>query len=584
MKTASLNRIALGAFLFGILLAVVFGVRLVAFNAAMDQLGARGTRDLALATDRLSAELHRYRELAVLLSNHPSLEALVHGGGDVARATKILVQKADQTGSLEIRLVRNDATVLASAGRGASTVGSQPAFSRAMQGALGSAHYVNSDGQRVFTFAAPVFGPNGPAAGAVLVTIDLSEIERNWPSGPTAVFFTDANGVVYVTSRSELVLASYDGRSGRPFPTVRRVRLHSHDVWRINGGPYLPDEAIYLARSMPIIAMKGEILINTAPAHRIANLQAAVAGSLVLLIGLMFILAGERRRALAVRLKAEAAANTALEARVLERTGTLSKTNAVLRREISERHDAERALRKAQSDLVRASKLSALGQMSAGISHELNQPLMAIRSYSENAEAYLKRDDQPAARKNLARISEMTQRMGRIIQNLRAFARQEPKEIGDVDVVAAVNAALELVHKRLANAGITVDWQRPKTPILVRGGDVRLQQILTNLILNSADAMESSAKKHLSIRIETRAQTALVTVADSGPGIDDPDKIFDPFYTTKTTGKSEGMGLGLSISYGLVQSFGGKIQGRNLPTGGAEFTVELSRAVSERAP
>ena len=226
---------------------------------------------------------------------------------------------------------------------------------------------------------------------------------------------------------------------------------------------------------------------------------------------------------------------------------------------------------------MQAGKLSALGQMSAGISHELNQPLMAIRQYAENGAALLERGKPDVAAQNLRRIGDLAHRMGRIIRNLRAFARQEREPMGQVDLVAVVNAALELSESRLARDGVEVRWQ-PPAPIHVIGGEVRLGQVLVNLIGNAADAMAGLPVRRIAISLRRHDDRVLLEVADTGPGIEEPEKIFDPFYTTKAVGAAEGMGLGLSISYGLVQSFGGAIRGRNRPEGGAIFTVELTPA------
>jgi len=463
--------------------------------------------------------------------------------------------------------------------------GAAPAFARALHGALGSAHYVNRDGRRMYTFGAPVFTGGGPVLGAILVTLDLSEIEGNWPADPSAVFFTDQSGVVYASSRSELILAQRNSGPGGgvSFPPYRSYSVDAHGLWDIDGGRYLPRQAMHLTQPLPVIGMTGEILIDTAPARRIAFLQAAVAGALALALAAMLLVAKERRRTLARRLQDEAAANARLEARVEARTLELSSANQTLRREVHERHEAERALRKAQADLVQADKLAALGQMSAGISHELNQPLMAIRSFSENAAAFIERGKPQVAAENLSRISELARRMGRIIRNLRAFARQEHIEMGDVDLVGVVEATLELAGPRLAEDSIHLVWQAPQHPVIVRGGEVRLQQVLMNLVSNAADAMADSDPKRLEISIEAGAGSVRLRVADTGPGIDDPGKLFDPFYTTKAVGDREGLGLGLSISYGLVQSFGGAIRGRNRARGGAEFTVELTASGVEVA-
>ena len=290
---------------------------------------------------------------------------------------------------------------------------------------------------------------------------------------------------------------------------------------------------------------------------------------MMLAFGTLLFLAVDRRRTLAI-------ANLKLESRVHERTEELSLTNAQLRNEIHERREAEQALKQAQEELVQAGKLSALGQMSAGISHELNQPLMAIQSFAENGEMLLERDRKQGAEENFRRISEMARRMGRIIKNLRAFAKQEVEPAKKTDVVAVINEAVAMSEGKIERGEIALEWSSPIQPVWVSGGEVRLQQVLVNLISNAADAMTEAASETRRISITvTAADKIRVVVRDTGPGIDEPEKIFDPFYSTKAVGSAEGMGLGLSISYGLVQSFGGAITGQNASGGGAEFSVEL---------
>jgi len=225
---------------------------------------------------------------------------------------------------------------------------------------------------------------------------------------------------------------------------------------------------------------------------------------------------------------------------------------------------------------VQAGKLSALGQMSAGISHELNQPLMAIQSFAENGEMLIERGRTEGAEENFRRISEMARRMGRIIKNLRAFAKQEVEPAKKTDVTSVITEAVAMSEGKIERGQITLDWVPPNDPVWVLGGEVRLQQVLVNLISNAADAITAagSDRRQISVRV-TQGDKVTVTVRDTGPGIDEPEKIFDPFYSTKAVGSAEGMGLGLSISYGLVQSFGGAITGQNAPDGGAVFSIEL---------
>ena len=171
----------------------------------------------------------------------------------------------------------------------------------------------------------------------------------------------------------------------------------------------------------------------------------------------------------------------------------------------------------------------------------------------------------------------MAERMARIIQNLRAFARQETVPQTRVDVTRVLHGAIELTDAYLQKANVTLSCDAPDGPLWVRGGEVRLGQVFVNLITNAADAMEGRETRHL--HIDLRPDDGVeVTFRDTGPGIEMPDKVFDPFYTTKSSGDASGMGLGLSISYGIVQSFGGQIRGSNLDGGGAMFSVLLERA------
>lgn len=577
------------------------GVWWFALTSDLDALAERGEADLSVASDRLVGQLQRFRELAVLLSDHPQLTALMSGEGSAATAADLLQRTADKTGSLEILVVAPGGQVLASSSGDLAPLSEEPYLDRAINdAALGAFHAIDAAqglaGLRVFTFAAPIFGSDGPPVGAVVVRIDGEGIEAEWRGDAFGVFFTDSAGVIFVSNRSELLFmvrdvdrppppreqARYRQEILKPFPDVRAFPLSGWEIWRLDAGRYLPRTAIHLTRPLPIIDMTGEALVDIAPAMVLASWQALGAAALALVFGAVALALLERRRALSERLETEAAANARLEVRVRERTAALSAANKALRREIDERIAAEDALKQAQGDLIQAGKLSALGQMSAGISHELNQPLMAISSFAENGTAFLERGKPEKAAENLGRISEMSRRMGRIIRNLRAFARQEVQPVRPVDLCAVVEAVLLLSEGRLKRDGVAVDWRPPAAAVMVRGGEVRLQQVVMNLVSNALDAMEDQPEKRLGVEIST-GSTVRLHVSDTGCGIDSTDKIFDPFYSTKEVGRSEGMGLGLSISYGIVQSFGGHIRGANRAEGGAVFTVELEPAEREAA-
>ncbi len=575
----------------GFLAAVVAfagGVWWYGYVSALAQLDQRARSDLALASDSLTGELRRYRELSVLTADHPQLRAVMDGAAPAATLRPVLQEIADKTGALDIILVDVSGSALVATEEAPNVDHAGRAyFERALDGALGFYHLFSEAYQRrAFVFAAPVFSKQGPVEGALVVYADVEPVEATWRGARPTVFFTDQRGVIFLSNRSELVFRSrvgdpvqkleYPPDSVTPFVRYSEDLVSGYEVWDVDGGRYLPTRALHLTLDLPVVGMTGEVLVDVAPARQLASLQAAIAAAVCLAFGTLLLVVTQRRRTLAVL-------NTKLERRVRDRTADLQALNADLRREVAERKAAEQRLQKAQDELVQAGKLSALGQMSAGISHELNQPLTAIRSFAENAQGFLDRDKPQVAAHNLGRISELARRMGRIISNLRAFARQEDEPPINVDLPGVIDAVLEMVGPRAAQTGVTLHWVRPDTPVIVRGGEVRLQQVVLNLVSNGMDAMEDSEPKNIFISVAQTGGRTTLSVRDTGPGIAEPEKIFDPFYSTKAVGAAEGMGLGLSISYGLVQSFGGAIRGRNHPDGGAVFTVELDTVLQEAA-
>ena len=563
--------------------AIGFTVWWLALGAALGQLEQRGQADLKLASDRLVSELQSYRELAVLLADHPVLLSLLTGESrDREAAQEMLLGVSDMTGSLEILLLDPKGAVVAQSHQLAQVVTTDIAnsgyFNRAMRAGLGSTHgQFGTRGERAFTFAAPVFGELRKPIGVVAVSVDLEQVETGWRAAPQVVFFTDEDGIVFISNRAEMLYRSREpiedvrtrmAASGayqlgdlRPFYDFDLSARGGFEVWTQAQSYYLPARALRVTQSLPLMNMTGEVLVDSTEAEQLALFQALVAAGIGLMFGAVILVFAERRRGFLDRLAVEAEANARLEARVAERTA---------------------ALQQAQQDLVQAGKLSALGQMSAGISHELNQPLMAISSYAENAEEFLRRGKIDIAGDNLGRISDLARRMGRIIKNLRAFARQETEPFGRVELGAIMDAVLDLSRSRLREEGVAIRRAPLPAQVYVLGGEVRLQQVLMNLISNAVDAMEGRDDKWVVLTVDAR-DPVRVSVRDNGPGLSDPEKIFDPFYTTKEVGRSEGMGLGLSISYGIVQSLGGDITGRNHPGGGAEFTIELTPAPATRA-
>jgi two-component system C4-dicarboxylate transport sensor histidine kinase DctB len=265
--------------------------------------------------------------------------------------------------------------------------------------------------------------------------------------------------------------------------------------------------------------------------------------------------------------------------RVLERTQDLEALNSRLKDEVLEREQAQQELVRAQDELVQAGKLSALGTMSASISHELNQPLAAIRSYADNAGVLLDHQRIGDARGNLQQISELTGRMASIIAHLRAFARRDRHAPESVALQPALDDALALLAKRRRAMDVELIRDLPDAPLWVQAGETRLRQILGNLLANALDALaERPQPRRIWISAETTGDGVALHLRDNGPGFSEEAlrRAREPFFTTKTS--TQGLGLGLAICDSLMRALGGELVFANHPEGGALLTLRLRNA------
>nr|MBA3446859.1 sensor histidine kinase [Pseudaminobacter sp.] len=398
-------------------------------------------------------------------------------------------------------------------------------------------------------------------------------------------------GIIFMTGRPEWLYAGLSPLTAERLARTEASRRYAdaalrelpvthgsfHDRHRLMtiAGAGASKEYIVLAEQMPEAGWTVSVLLETDSAR--AQAMTGVVAAL-LLLGLA-TLAGavilQRRARLAERMETQASAREELERRVEERTADLALVNRQLELEVGERRATEQQLRKTQSDLVQAGKLAALGQMSAALSHEFNQPLAAVKTYADNAAILIDRDRLEEARDNVSRISRLADRMASISRHLRNFARKPNQKLGPVLLAEAVQDTLEIVGGRLKAADATLTVDLGPVPITVRAGSVRLQQVLVNIISNAADAVEGLPDRSIELTARRKGSKAVITVRDHGPGVPAAiaERIFDPFFTTKGVGK--GLGLGLSISYNIVKDFGGSLGVGQAPGGGALFTIEL---------
>lgn len=243
--------------------------------------------------------------------------------------------------------------------------------------------------------------------------------------------------------------------------------------------------------------------------------------------------------------------------------------------------DLARALavfRQTRDDLVQAAKLAALGQMAAGISHELNQPLAAIRSHAHNSAILMERGRSEEARASLERIQGLTARMAELIGHLKRFARRPASTLEPVDLKAVVEGALSLFAQRIDEEQVEVRLAFPEGSVMVEAEEIRLEQVIVNLVSNALDALRGREERRIEISVQAKDGRVLLRVSDTGAGIDAAarEAIFDPFFTTKPVGL--GLGLGLSMSYNIVKDFGGALSLAETGPDGTTFVVDLAAA------
>jgi two-component system C4-dicarboxylate transport sensor histidine kinase DctB len=252
----------------------------------------------------------------------------------------------------------------------------------------------------------------------------------------------------------------------------------------------------------------------------------------------------------------------------------VKQTNQNLEAEVEERRVAEEKLRVTQDELVQAGKLAALGQLSVGITHEINQPLTAISSHTRSAQKWLEQQRDDKATQNLKKIEQLLGKVAALTHHLKAFSRKSDGKISSVEVMPVVNDAIELFANRQVPIVLDCDLASDEN---VRANPIRLEQVLVNLISNAIDAVENKPEPLIVVSVARVASEVTIAVKDNGKGIlaDDIPHIFDPFYTRKEVGK--GLGLGLSIAFNIIKDFGGSIRVYSQPELGSEFVVHLEQ-------
>ena len=547
---------------------VVAGIVVVAAtNAFLTERYTEATRNraelrLALYQGNLLAELRKSQIVPLLLSRDPALiDALATN--DFAATSRRLISYEGDLGVAGLTLMDTDGRVVAATDR--HRLGSNNRMESAFFAALRSNRTVfatsNPAGPFPFTYSRRI-ERGRDVYGVIAVEVDLRQFEQRWAGISDAVFVTDSEGRIVLSTEGRWRGRTEDeALAVAPAPSVIRQALRSAYDWTA-----LPVEAYFdgdtVMRSDARIPFQGW-RITSFTAY--TSVREKVNGVLALEItAIAMILA-------AISWFASRKAGARL--RLFQReSAELRSLNAALSREIAERERAEENLSAAEATLQQSSKLAALGEMSAAVSHELNQPLAAMKTYLAGAKLLLQRNRPEEALSSFQRIDDLIERMGAITRQLKSYARKGGEAFAPVDMRDALSGALSIMEPQLRARDVAVSREVPDEPVMIMADRLRLEQVIINLLRNALDAAKGRREPRIDLLIAA-GEDAVLTVRDNGTGIADLESLFEPFYTTKRPG--DGVGLGLAISSGIVSDLGGRLSARNARVGGAIFEVRL---------
>lgn len=587
--------------------AIIAGAAVVAHGFAwrtgLERLSDATQHRLDMISAQLDGQLTRFGHLPTLLEMTPSVFRLLAAPNDPKLREEVneyLNGVNATTGAANLYVLDRSGTGVAASdwNTPGTPIGTDLSFRPYVRDALahgrGSFYGVGITSGRAGYYLSYALRERGDLRGVATVKIDLEYSERAWSKLPGIVLLADERDVVILSTQARWKYrplaplspdALADIATTRQYGEAELAPLQWNVTQRLNPDAEILDLAHtrYLASTRRVNRGQWRLMVldDLTPVRATARLTAIAAALAMAVLCLIGVTLWQRQRALRSKLASRAAlqaANDSLESKVAERTGELHRANTLLASEVEVRKAIEADLRATQNELVHAGKMAVLGQMSAGMVHELNQPLGALRTLSDNACVLLDQDRFDAVRANLQRIAHLVDRLGRLTTQLKAFAHKSNTPPEAVSIRQAIADALFLVSSRLREHGVEMEVQVDPPELAAWAEDARLGQVLVNLLGNAIDAMTNAPVRRLRVHAEAFGDRCVIEVSDSGPGIraDILPRLFEPFTTTKSAGA--GLGLGLMISAHIVRDFGGSLRAANLETGGACFVIELPLA------
>lgn len=612
----------------GLALVLILGVGVAGYQATwrqeLGQVRSNADHRLDLFASAVEGMLNRLEHVPATIQLNRDVVALLRprsGPVSTDAVNSFLQRLNQQLGSLAVYVIDERGRVVAAsnANEPGSFVGEdlsfRPYFIEALSGQVGRHFAIGNTSKQPGYYLANPIRDGERVIGVAVIKISLRPLAQAWDMLGVPAFIADDNNVIILSSQPEWlyqivgepdldklvdfqIRQLYVDRRPQRFGASEQL-LQAHEAAGAEGvlltgqplGPRLGRQVLAQAQELPKMRWRLWVFTGVDQAGRHAFTVGVLSAIAAAFVALLWLALEQRQRIVRDKLAARhmlEQANAELESKVVRRTSALAQTNERLRREVAERVQAELTLREAQDELVQAAKLAVVGQMSAGITHEITQPLGAIRTLAGNSQAFLARDDLDTVRSNLGLITRLADQMGEIVQSLKGFARKAPPQPQTTDLAQAVHNALLLFMARIraddvtlvndCQEGLAQAWCEPN----------RLEQVIVNLIGNALDAMRGQPRRVLRLHTLLIEQDGVnrvqLMVDDTGSGLT-PElhgRLFAPFFTTKPHG--HGLGLGLAISRDIIRSFQGDLRADNHAGGGARFTIELPERHPHETP
>lgn len=577
---------------------ILFSIWLTSYMSwkiGIEHLAEKNQQQIQQFISHLKSKLERFQSLPQLIAKNPQLiEALQqkHSSARIDLINHFLADVNATIGASDTYLM--DATGLTIAASNwedsrpfvGKNFSFRPYFNDAMEGKMGRYFALGTtSGKRGYYFSYPVIYA-AEVIGVVAVKMNLSNIEQFWSNRATQFAVLDTMGIIFISTQQDWLYHSINPLSKQQRDQVLRSQRYSnHSISTLAfkntsvidqsmqlfviGKRNKPSKEYLVQKQFMPLAKWSVMILASTDEVKIRQKYALLFLFLFYSIAVLAIyLTWQKIKRRQEKEQLQHQYQQRLEREVKAQTADLNQ-------EIVEHKKTELMLKTTQDELIQTAKLAVLGQMSASISHELNNPLAALRSYAENAQKFLDLEKYQQTKDNLLRIESLTERMAAISSQLKLFARKSTGTLETIKLQSVLEAALEIIQPQLKS--LTVQITMEQTDASVLANRIQLEQVFVNILSNAIDSVKQQKQGHIDIKVTQNDDLTSIHFIDNGAGIENQniDSLFEPFFTTKRTG----MGLGLSISKRIIENFNGSLNAKNLADTGAQFTIQLKTVV-----